>query len=334
MENNINQSQTKGKIFNLLLELLRKYVIFVVFLLCVAVFSFLNPKFLSLNNILNILWQNSYLVVASLGMAVLVISGATDLSAGYAISIAGSLSAACLVWWGLPIWVAVAAGIIACILLSLLNGVLSIQLKINSLMVTLGTMTVFSGISNTFTQQKAIFGLPDAFKFIGQGSLFDVIPLPALIMVLIALLIHFMLKKTYFGRYVYAVGSNAEAARLAGISVQRTRLSVYGIGGLLFGISAVMLTARSGSANASMAAGTEFTCLTAAVLGGVAIQGGEGKVFNVVVAAFILGILANGMQLIGLGIYAQNIAKGTILVAAMGFDTWQKGRAAKVHQAL
>lgn len=332
MDSKANEKKPLRSRSSPIFELLRKYVIFVVFLLCVVIFGALNPKFLSVNNILNILWQNSYLVVASLGMAVLVISGATDLSAGYAISIGGSLTAAGMVWWSLPIWVAVMIGIIACILLSLLNGVLSIKLKINSLMVTLGTMTIFSGISNTFTQQKAIFGLPDSFKFIGQGSLFSVIPLPALIMTAIAVLIHLMLKKAYFGRYVYAVGSNAEAARLAGISVQRTRLIVFAIGGLLFGISAIMLTARSGSANASMAAGTEFTCLTAAVLGGVAIQGGEGKVFNVVVAAFILGILANGMQLIGLGTYAQNIAKGTILVAAMGFDTWQKGKVVKTRQ--
>ena len=333
MESNLSTPGTQGGRAGMLLEQLRKYVIFLVLLLCIAVFGVLNPKFLSVNNILNILWQNSHLVVASLGMGVLVISGATDLSAGYSISIGGSLAAACMMWWGLPIWVAVAAGIAVCILLSLVNGLLSIKLKINSLMVTLGTMTVYSGISNTFTQQKAIFGLPDAFKFIGQGSLFGAIPLPALVMAVIALLIHFMLKKTYFGRYVYAVGSNMEAARLAGIAVQKTKLTVFAIGGLLFGISAIMLTARSGSANASMAAGTEFTSLTAAVLGGVAIQGGEGKVLNVVVAAFILGILANGMQLIGLGTYAQNIAKGTILVAAMGFDTWQRGRTVRLRRA-
>ncbi len=333
MDNQAMNGTKKAVRGNLLLELLRKYVIVAVFLLCVAVFGALNPKFLSVNNILNILWQNSYLVVASLGMAVMVISGATDLSAGYAISIGGSIAAAGMVWWSLPIWLCVVLGIAACVLLSLLNGILSIRLKINSLMVTLGTMTIFSGISNTFTQQKAIFGLPDAFKFIGQGSLFGILPLPALTMLVIVLLIHFMLKKTYFGRYVYAVGSNAEAARLAGINVQGTKLIVFALGGLLFGISAIMLTARSGSANASMAAGSEFTCLTAAVLGGVAIQGGEGKVFNVVVATFILGVLANGMQLVGLGTYAQNIAKGSILVAAMGFDTWQKSRLAKTRQA-
>ncbi len=318
---------------NLVFELLQKYVILLVFLLCVAVFGILNPKFLSMDNILNILWQNSYLVVATLGMSILVISGATDLSAGYAISLGGAFAAACVVWWGLPVWVAVVAGIGVCVLLSLLNGVLSIKLKINSMMVTLGTMTAFSGISNTFTDQKAIFGLPDTFKFIGQGSLFGVVPLPALIMAVIVFGISFLLKKTYFGRYIFAVGSNAEAARLAGINVNKTKLIVFAIGGLLFGISAIMLTARTGTANATMAAGTEFTCLTAAVLGGVAIQGGVGKVWSVVVAAFILGILANGMQLIGLGIYAQYIAKGTILVAAMGFDTYQKNRAKKARAA-
>ncbi len=327
-----NPADAQGRA-NLMFELLRKYVILLVLLICVVIFGSLNPKFLSTDNILNILWQNSYLVVASLGMAVLVICGGTDLSAGYAISFGGALTAAALVWWNLPVFVAVLIGIVACVLLSIINGLLSIKLKINSLMVTLGTMTVFSGVSNTFTNQKAIFNLPDSFKVIGQGSLFGAVPIPALIMALIIALISFLLKKVYFGRYIYAVGGNTEAAWLAGINVTRTRLIVYAIGGLLFGISAIMLTARTGSASATMAAGTEFTCLTAAVLGGVAIQGGEGKVWSVVVAAFILGILANGMQLIGLGIYAQYIAKGTILVAAMGFDTYQKGRAARARAA-
>ncbi len=185
-------------------------------------------------------------MVATLGIAILVICGGTDLSAGYSISFGGSLAAACLGWWHLLVAVAVIAGISACVLLSLVNGILSIKLKINSLMFTLGTMTVYSGISNTFTGQKAIFNLPDGYKMIGQGSLFGVIPIPALIMVLAVAAISFLLKKMCFGRYTFAVGGNAQAARLEGIHVTRTKRIVYAIGGALFGISATMLTARNG----------------------------------------------------------------------------------------
>jgi ribose transport system permease protein len=312
---------------------LRKYVLVLVFLACVAVFAAINPKFLTIVNLENILWQNSYLVVATLGMAILIIGGGVDLSAGYALSLGGVMAAACLVWWELPVAIAVLAGISVCVALSIINGILSIKLKINAFMVTLGTMTVFSGMSNIFTGQKAIYNLPDAFKYIGQGSLFGVIPIPFLIMVVAIGAASFLLNSTYFGRHVYAVGGNDEASRLAGIKVNNTKLMIYLIAGIFFGIAAILLVARTGSANASMAIGSEFTCITAAVLGGVAIQGGIGKIWSVVVAVFILGVLANGMQIIGLGVYAQYIAKGAILLAAMGFDTYQKNRATRTATA-
>ncbi|RCX09918.1 monosaccharide ABC transporter membrane protein (CUT2 family) [Anaerobacterium chartisolvens] len=309
-------------------EILRKYVIIFVFIFCIAVFGIINPKFLTLTNILNIFWQNSYLVVATLGMVFLLISGGVDLAAGYELSFGGVVAATSLVKWNLPIWAAVLLGIAVCVLFSAINGILAIKLKINSMMVTLGTMTIYSGISNIFTDQKAIYNLPDSFKFIGQGSVLG-IPLPAIIMIIAVVIASFILNLTYFGRYIYAVGGNTEAARLAGIKVNKIKMMIFILGGFFFGVAAIMLVARTGSANASMASGSEFTCLTAAVLGGIAIQGGEGKIWSVIIAVFILGILANGMQIIGLGIYAQYIAKGTILLAAMGFDTYQKTKAAK-----
>lgn len=312
-----------------IISILQKYVIIIVFVLCILVFEIINPKFLSGNNILNILWQNAFIVVASLGMAILLIGGGVDLAAGYELSIGGVIAAACLVWWDLPIWISIILAIIVVVLLSMLNGLITVKFRLNALMVTLGTMTVYSGFSNIFTNQKAIFNLPDAFKFIGQGTIFRVIPLVAVIMVVLVAAASFILNKTYFGRYIYAVGVNPEAANLAGIKVKKVKMMVFALAGFFFGIGAVLLVSRTGSANASMAAGTEFTCITAAVLGGVAIQGGEGKIWSVVVSAFILGILANGMQIIGLGVYAQYIAKGAILIVAMAFDTYQKTKETK-----
>lgn len=311
------------------LDMIRKYVIIFVMIICIFVFGALNPMFLSLDNILNIVWQNAYLVAATLGMVFLIISGGVDLAAGYELSIGGVMTAACLVWWNLPVWVAILAGIFVCVLLSLLNGILSIKLKINSFMVTLGTMTVYSGVSNILSKQQAIYNLPESFKFIGQGSLFGIIPIPFIIIVVLVGAASFILNMTYFGRYIYAVGGNGEASRLAGIDVKSVKLKIFFIAGIFFGVAAILLVARTGSANAGMAAGSEFTAITAAILGGVAIQGGEGKIWSAVVSVFILGVLANGMQLIGMGIYAQYIAKGAILLAAMGFDTYQKDRAMK-----
>jgi ribose/xylose/arabinose/galactoside ABC-type transport system permease subunit len=296
------QANRKNSFF---LGIMQKYVIIIVFVVCILVFGIINPKFFSGVNILNILYQNSYLMVATLGMVFLLISGGVDLAAGYELSIGGVIAAACLVWWHLPVWFAVLAAVAVVVLLSFINGFISVKFRLNAMMVTLGTMTVYSGISNIFTNQKAIFNLPESFKFIGQGSIFNVIPMVAVIMVVLVALASFILNKTYFGRYIYAVGGNPEAAKLAGIKVNKIRLIIFALAGLFFGIAAVLLVSRTGSANASMAAGSEFTCLTAAVLGGIAIQGGEGKIWSVVVSVFILGILANGMQIIGLGIYAQ-----------------------------
>ncbi|WP_391557659.1 ABC transporter permease [Robertmurraya sp.] len=311
-------------------EFLRKYAVLFVFVLCLVIFGVLDPRFFTMVNLENIIWQNAYLVIATLGMTFLIISGGVDLAAGYSLSLGAVVTAASLVWWDLPIFLAILAGVSICTLLSLLNGVLSIKLKINSFMVTLGTMTIFSGMSNIFTDQKAIFNLPESFKVIGQGSLFG-IPIPLIIMVILIALASFILNFTYFGRHIYAVGSNEEASRLAGIKVNSTKIKIYMLAGIFFGIAAVLLVARTGSANASMAVGSEFTCITAAVLGGVAIQGGIGKIWSVVIGVFILGVLANGMQIIGLGIYAQYIAKGVILLAAMGLDTYQKTKTVKAR---
>lgn len=308
---------------------LQKGAVIGVLIVCLAIFGILSPDFLTFDNILNILWQNSYVVIATLGMAILMISGGVDLSAGYAISFATVITAAALMWWNLPIPVAMGLGIATAIVASLFNAWVSIKFKIHYMMVTLGTMASFQGISFLFTDSKSIFNLPAEFKFIGQGSIADIVPISALIMVVLVAATSFLLNRTYFGRHVYAVGGNPEAARLAGISINKVKYLVSTLTGAFFGIAAVLLVTRVGSASANMAVGTEFTCMTAAVLGGIALKGGEGKLWSVVTGVFILGILANGMQLVGLGVYPQYVAKGVILIAAMAFDSWQKTRKVK-----
>jgi ribose transport system permease protein len=322
---------TSERIKDRILGLLQKYVVVLVLLICLAIFQVISPVFLSWDNILNILWQNSYLVIATLGMAILLIGGCVDLALGYELSFGGVIPAACIMWWGLPVWFAVLAGILTCVILSMINGILTIKLKINSMMVTLATMTIYSGIGFIITDSKAIFDLPDSLKIIGQGSILGVIPISALIMVAMIAIASFILNLTYLGRYIYAVGGNMEAARLAGVNVQKIRFIFFLLAGLFFGISAVLLLSRTGSASANMAAGNEFTCITAALLGGVSLAGGEGKLWSTIVGVFILGVLANGMQIIGLGTYPQYIAKGIILLAALGFDMYQKSKTTKTQ---
>ena len=152
--------------------------------------------------------------------------------------------------------------------------------------------------------------------FLGQGKVIG-IPVNAIIALVLILVVGFVMSKTYIGRFVYAAGDNPEAARLAGIKVGKVKLLVFVFAGILVGISAILLSARAGSADSTTGTGIEFTGITACVLGGCSLKGGEGKLWKVIVAVFVLGVLSNGMQLIGLGIYPQYIAKGVIMLISI-----------------
>ena len=314
---------------NSLKDILREYIVILVLIFAVVLFGILEPNFLSWSNLGNILWQNSYMVIASLGMGILMISGGVDLSAGYNIGFSMSITAAALVWWSLPIPVAILLGVATSIILSTAVGFVAVKLKIHPMMVSLGTMSVFMGVAFLFTKSRTISGIPTEFKMIGQGSVFGFIPIAALVLVVVILAVGFMLRRTYFGRYLYSVGGNPDASHLAGIKVEKIRILASSVTGLLFGIAAILLVSRVGSASAGIATDVMFSTITACLLGGVTLQGGEGKVWGIVVGAFILGVLSNGMQLVGLGTYPQHIVKGLILIASMGFNEFQKRASAK-----
>lgn len=312
-------------------KVLSKYVLILVLLICIGVFTAIEPMFFSFNNFINILLQNSYMIVVTTGVAIIMISGGTDLSVSYEMALSGVIMAASMMWWNLPIPVAILLGILIAIAMGALNGYLAVKLKIHPMMVTLATMAGFQGVVFIITKSQSIYNLPKEFKFFGQGYVAEgligqVVPVPVVIMVLVVAAVSFMLNKTYLGRFCYAVGSNPEASRLSGINVGVIKVILFSIGGLVIGIASLMLLARSGSGNATMASGSEFNAITACVLGGISLKGGEGKLWGAVVGVLILGVLANGMQLIGLGIYPQYIAKCVILIASIGFDTYQKSK--------
>ena len=208
-------------------------------------------------------------------------------------------------------------------LLGAINGFLSVKLQVHPMVITLATMAIYQGISYIITNSNSIYGLPDSFKFIGQGKILE-IPVSIIITVIVLIGATFFLSKTYPGRYIYALGGNGEAARLSGVNTSAMRVISFAICGFFVAVASILLVSRSGSMNSSVGAGTEFTCITAAVLGGVSMAGGEGKVWKVCVGAIILGVLSNGMQFVGLGVYPQYVAKGIILMAAISFDTYKK----------
>jgi ribose/xylose/arabinose/galactoside ABC-type transport system permease subunit len=309
-------------------ELKRYAIIFILFGL-IAFFSLLSPHFFTQQNLTNIFVQQSYVIIAAVGLSFVMISGGMDLSIGYQISLVGVTTAALVKWAGLPFPAGLALGLTMGTLLGALNGLLSVTLKVHTLIVTLGTMTVFQGLSYIISRQSVILNLPPAFKFFGQGYIFGFLPFSVVLMIATVALASFILNFTRFGRQVYGIGSNEETARLSGVNVIFIRMVVFSICGFFVALASIVLFGRSGSASSSTGPGTEFSAMTSAILGGVSFTGGEGKMWGLVTGVLILGVLGNGMQLIGLNTYVQYIVKGLVLFLAVGFDLLQKKSLAK-----
>ncbi len=306
-----------------LLFYMKELTLVIVLFVLLLLFYCFAPKFMTMENIKNILVQNAYIIVSSIGMAFVIIGGGIDLSVGYQISLVGVITTISIQWFHLPVWCSVLIGLMTGTLLGAINGFLSVKLQVHPMVITLATMAIYQGISYIITNSNSIYGLPDSFKFIGQGKILG-IPVSIIITVIVLIGATFFLSKTYPGRYIYALGGNGEAARLSGVNTSAMRVISFAICGFFVAVASILLVSRSGSMNSSVGAGTEFTCITAAVLGGVSMAGGEGKVWKVCVGAIILGVLSNGMQFVGLGVYPQYVAKGIILMAAISFDTYQK----------
>jgi ribose transport system permease protein len=306
-------------------------MIVVLILLCV-IFGIINPNFVTPNNLLNICTQQAYMIIATSGIAMVMISGGTDLSVGNAMSVIGVIVSICLTQAMLPTPVAIIIGVIVGIGLGAFNGFISNLFNIHPMIISLATMTMYSGISYTVSNSQSYYGFPEDFMMIGQGKV-GPISVPIIIFIIVVVVLSFVLNKTCFGRFIYAVGGNPEAAHLAGINVKRTKLLVFVIAGALFALADIVLISRGGSANSNMATQVAFDGITACVLGGVSFIGGAGKIRGALVGCLILGILSNGMQLAGMGVYAQDIVKGAILIVSIAIDTFQQNAKTKVKKA-
>lgn len=303
-------------------KIVRNNMPWLILLAVSIIFSFISPNFFSIANVINILNQNAYIITCAIGITLVMMAGQIDLSVGYQMSLIGVTMGLLVQKLGTPtpwlILIAIAEGII----LSEINTFLALKLKITLLMVTVGTMTVYNGISFTISESKNLSGFDAMFKFIAKGYV-GPIPFAVLITFLFVVIMSIFLNKTYYGRYIYALGGNEEAARLSGINVTKTKLMIGFFEGLFVALGTIMLISRVGTAHSGTGPGTEFTVITGILLGGVSIRGGEGKLSGVVAGILIMAILANGMQLAGWGTYVQFIAKGIIMLAAIGFDVYQ-----------
>ncbi len=312
-----------------LIDFGRRNLAWVLLFLISIVFGFTTNNFFTASNILNILNQNAYLIICTYGIALIMMSGGLDMAVGYQMSICGVLAALMLTVFHMPILVVCIVTVLVSIAFGAVGTLLEQLLKLPRIFVSIGLSTAYQGVAYVITNSKTISGLPNSFKTIGQGTLFHPsLTYATVAMVFLGIVMSFVMDKTYFGRYIFALGGNEAAARLAGINVKRMKYAIGCIAGFFCGLGSIILTARVGAAAAGTAAGTEITILTGVLVGGVSVRGGDGKIANCIAGVLIMGLLANGMQLAGLNTYYQYIAKGTIMLAVMWFDAFQIKRRA------
>lgn len=289
--------------------------------LCIFTDSFASSK-----NIMQVLRQAAVYAIMGTGMTFVIISGAVDLSQG-------SLLAFCCVWMGMTInatgnmWLGMLVGVIVGIIAGAINGVVIAYVKIPPFIMTLGTMYIYRGVTLWMTNSTQIAVNHETFKFIGQGFLFG-IPFPVFVFIAIGLIAWVVLSRTATGRYVYAIGSNVETARLSGVRVERNMIKIYAISGMAVGLASIVYLSRLSAAQPTAGQSYEMEAIAAAVIGGVSMTGGSGSVIGTLIGAVTVAVIRNGLVLLGVQSYFTQIVVGAIIVVAVSIDFTRKRIAA------
>ncbi|MCM3600068.1 ABC transporter permease [Robertmurraya korlensis] len=290
----------------------------IILALLIAVMSVIAPNFTDSSNILNVLKQSSITAILAAGMTVVILTGGIDLSVGSTLALSGVISVL-LSNAGAPVGLAMLAGAGVGYVAGAINGYLTAVPKLPAFIVTLGSMTYLRGLAYVITGGYPVVLASEKFKFIGAGEIFG-IPTPIYIMAIVYFIMFVILKYTMFGRHVYAIGGNEEAAHLTGIKVNRTLINVYSISGLLAGISGVVMAGRLFSGQPMVGIAFELDAIAAVVLGGTSFVGGRGRIQGTIIGVLIVAVLTNGMTLLNVDYYWQQVVKGIVIVIAVLLD--------------
>ena len=307
------------------------YGIYVVFVLLLLVLWQLSPYFLTVSNLLNIGSQVSMIAVVAIGMTMVILMAEIDLSVGSVAALAGAITAGLIHslpngWpFGLSLTISITAGMAVGFLAGLVNGLFTVWGGIPSFIVTLGALSIGRGLVLLYTGGRPIFGFGDAFANISWGHVGPV-PLPIVIMLSLYLLAWLFLRETQLGRYIYAIGANKDAVELAGVNYRRIKVGIFALAGTFSGLAGILLTSRLDSAQPTAAMGWELDVIAAVVLGGASLYGGRGTVAKTLVGAFILQLISNGLNLLEVQAYWQQIAKGSIILTALLIERILRGR--------
>lgn len=309
----------KEKAFNFI-SFYEKFGIIFILVIEFLIFSFASPNFLTLDNLFLVGRQVSFTGIAAVGMTMVLLMGEIDISVGSILAFTGCLSAELVVKYNMPLPIVFLVIIGVSAVFGLASGTMTAVFKIPSLICTLAMQTIIKGFTYLMTGGSSISGLPDSYKFLGQGFILGIIPFPLVIMIVAFIAGVIILNKTYIGRRIYAVGGNKEAARLSGIKTNKYVIGTFVVSAVTAGIAGILMMARLGTGQPSIGSDFAMDVLTATVLGGVVLQGGKGFVLNVLIGSFIIGILSNGLVMCGVLEYWQWIIKGIVFLFAVAMS--------------
>lgn len=309
----------KERVRNFDLDKMRQFGTFFGLVGLCILFSILSPYFFTTSNLLNVAQQSAIIAVISVGMTFVIITAGIDLSVGSVLAFSGVVMASVL-QSGLPMPIGILVGLFVGFGCGLVNGLLVTYGNIPPFIATLGMMSIARGAGLWYTDGRPISGFDDSFRFLATGEVFQ-IPVPVIIMLVVYAIAHFVLTRTKMGRYTYAIGGNEKAAILSGINIKLYLNVIYGIAGLLSALAAVMLTARLNSAQPIAGMMYELDAIAATVIGGTSLFGGKGTVIGTLIGALIIGVLRNGLNLLGVSSFIQQIVIGSVIIGAILLDT-------------
>lgn len=291
------------------------------------VITFINPNFLTANNLLNLLLQVTANGFIAFGMTFVILTGGIDLSVGSILALSSALTAG-LIAAGIPVPFAILLAVCMGGIFGMLNGLLVAYGKLAPFIVTLASMTIFRGATLVFTNGNPLTqGLGDSFlfQFLGQGYIVG-IPFPVILMFLVFIILYVVLHKTAFGKSVYALGGNEKAAYISGVKLNKVKIIIYTISGIMASVSGLIITSRLSSAQPTAGTSYEMDAIAAVVLGGTSLSGGKGRILGTLIGALIIGVLNNGLNIIGVSAFWQQVVKGVVILIAVLLDRFKMAK--------
>lgn len=294
--------------------------------------SFASDRFLTANNLFNIGTQTAVVAVIAIGVTLVIITAGIDLSVGSVAALSGVMGTLMMSGAGIPIPLAILGGTLVGAGCGLVNGLLVSVAGLNPFIATLGMLSVARGVVYIVTDAQSVFNLPDSFRLLGQGVIAGGMPIPVLVILVVAVAGYVVLARTKLGRYAYAMGSNLEAARLSGVPIRRYLTSVYVISGALAGFGGMIAMSRVASGQPNYGIGLELDVIAAAVIGGASLFGGQGTVLGTLIGAFLIALIRNGAVLLNVNTFYQQVIIGVIIWLAVLWDQYRRRRLAAASE--